>query len=125
MEKMEKSKKSAKSLLLYFSDQETEDLYKIWSKKYNVPAMDGYKVLYGQNGHEETVKQYQKVLLFVNIRNISEEAITKLQRNGFSGKDITLFTTYAQETELCEYAKKNGIRIIRLPLYKQKLKDFL
>lgn len=127
-EKMTEKSVSKKSILVHFADPVNEQFYKYWSRKFNVPAIDGYKILKRSNEDNEDcekVKQHQKILLVVTMRAATKDYIKEFEKMGFSDEDIVMFTTQALESEVCMYAKERGIKIVLLPIIGSDLRNFL
>ncbi|MFP4515101.1 MAG: hypothetical protein ACLFNO_03815 [Parcubacteria group bacterium] len=111
--------------MVYYSDSLSEKMYEIWSRDLNVSIVDGYKILEGSEDEIDKVKQYQKVLLFVTMRQATKDYITEIEKLGFNEDNIILFTTQAMESEVSLYAREKGIRINMLPLFQRSFEDFL
>jgi len=109
MEKMENKIKdkgtNKKNILVLFTDPITKKLYNILSKKLNIPAINGSEILENCNGACEELRQYQKVLVVITIRD-THEYLKKIMNLGFKNENITLFTTYGLEAEVSKSAKK-------------------
>ena len=122
--KIKEKSANKKNILVLFTDPITKELYNILSKKLNIPAINGSEILKNCNGACEELRQYQKVLVVITIRD-THEYLKKIMNLGFKSENITLFTTYTLEAEVSKYAKKKGISTVLLPMYEKKLEDFL
>ncbi len=114
-----------KNVLVYFSEPITEKLYKQWAKMFNIPAIDGQQLTETSSREYKEVKQSKKVLLIIVLRGADETYVKKIQEIGFKNENITLFTVQYLQSEMCIYARKQGIKVVQLPLLESKLEDYI